>query len=47
MHKYIRHPLAWALKNKARNILGKPATLDKRWYDVGQDPQQGDLREKM
>ena len=47
MHKYIRHPLAWALKNKARNILGKPATLDKRWYNVGQDPQQGDLREKM
>ncbi len=47
MHKYIRHPLAWALKNKWRSMQGKPACLDKKWYDVGQDPMQGDLREKF
>ncbi len=47
MHKYIRHPLAWALKNKWRSLQGKPACLDKKWYDVGQDPMQGDLRDKF
>lgn len=47
MHKYIKYPLKWALKNKWRNIQGKPACLDKTWYDVGQYPCQGDLREKF
>lgn len=46
MHKYIKYPLQWALKNKWRSIQGKPACLDKKWYNVGQDPRQGDLREK-
>lgn len=41
MHKYITHPMKWALKNKLRSMLGKPACLDKKWCDVGQDPQQG------
>jgi len=44
MHKYIKYPAAWALKNKVRSMLGKPACLDKKWCDVGQDPRQGDLR---
>lgn len=45
MHKYLKHPLKWALKNKLRSLRGKPVCLDKSWYDVGQDPCQGDLRE--
>ena len=45
MKKYIKHPAKWALKNKLRSIQGKPAVLDKCWCNVGQDPQQGDLRE--
>lgn len=47
MHKYITKPLGWVLRNKWRSITGKPAVLDKLWYDVGQDPQQGDLRDKF
>ena len=47
MHKYIKHPLKWALKNKFLSIQGKPACLDKCWYNVGQDPCQGDLRESF
>ena len=37
----------WALRNKLRSMRGKPACLDKKWCDVGQDPMQGDLREKF
>ena len=47
MKKYIKHPLVWSVKNKIRSLQGKPAMLDKCWYNVGQDPQQGDLREDM
>ena len=47
MHKYVRFPAAWALRNKLRSLRGKPACLDMKWYDVGQDPTQGDLREKF
>ena len=43
MHKYIKHPAAWALRNKLRSLQGKPACLDMMWHDVGQDPRQGDL----
>jgi len=45
MKKYIKHPLTWVVKNKLRSIQGKSACLDKCWYNVGQDPMQGDLRE--
>ncbi|MCM1356031.1 MAG: radical SAM protein [Staphylococcus sp.] len=44
MHKYIRHPLGWAIKNKIRSLRGLRPILDKRWYDVGQDPEQGVMR---
>ena len=47
MHKYMKYPLKWALRNKLRSLRGKPACLDKKWCDVGQDPMQGDLREKF
>ena len=43
MHKYIKYPMKWALKNKMRSMLHKPACLDKKWNDVGQDPLQGVL----
>lgn len=47
MHKYIKHPMKWAIKNKMRSLLGKEPCLDKKWCDVGQDPSQGDLRPKF
>ena len=43
MHKYVKYPAVWALKNKMRSLLGKDACLDKKWCDVGQDPCQGNL----
>lgn len=46
MHKYIKHPLKWALKNKLRSLRGLKPCLDKTWYDVGQDPQQGVMPNK-
>ena len=45
MKKYIKHPAKWVIKNKLRSMMGKDAVLDKCWHNVGQDPQQGDLRE--
>lgn len=47
MNKYIVHPAKWALKNKMRSLCGLKPCIDKRYYDVGQDPRQGDLREKF
>jgi len=47
MKKYFKHPMKWVMKNKLRSLQGKPACLDKCWYDVGQDPMQGNLREKF
>ncbi|MDF9830653.1 radical SAM protein with 4Fe4S-binding SPASM domain [Parabacteroides sp. PF5-6] len=44
MKKYIRHPLQWVMRNKVNSMLGKPLCLDRRWYDVGQSPEQGNLR---
>lgn len=44
MHKYVKHPAKWALKNKLRVMRGQEPCLDKTWYDVGQDPTQGDLK---
>ncbi len=45
MKKYIKHPLQWVIKNKCQSILGKQVCLDKKWYNVGQSPLQGDLNE--
>ena len=43
--KYIRHPVKWVAINKFKSMLGKPVCIDDvPWYDVGQDPAQGDLR---
>jgi radical SAM protein with 4Fe4S-binding SPASM domain len=46
MHKYLKHPLKWALRNRLRVWRGGEPCLDGDWCDVGQDPRQGDLREK-
>ena len=43
MKKYIKHPMQWVIKNKLRSMQGKPACLDKKWCDVGQDPRQGNM----
>ena len=45
MKKYIRAPFQWVLKNKINLILKRPISYERKWYDVGQDPRQGDLRE--
>ncbi len=45
MKKYIKHPTTWVAKNKINSMLGKPICIDDvPYYDVGQDPRQGDLR---
>ena len=44
MKKYIRHPLSWVARNKLNSLLGRPLCLERKWYDVGQDPEQGNLR---
>jgi len=45
MKKYIKHPTGWVIKNKLRSMMGKPVDIDDiPVFDVGQDPQQGDLR---
>ncbi len=44
MKKYLKHPAGWVLKNKLRMIAGKKLCLDEiPYYDVGQNPLQGDL----
>ena len=44
MKKYLKHPTGWVIKNKIKSILGKEVCIDDvQWYDVGQDPRQGDL----
>lgn len=46
MKKYLKHPLGWVVKNKINSVMNKPLSLDKKWYDVGQDPTQGNLLKK-
>jgi len=46
MKKYIKHPTKWVLKNKIKSLLGKEICTDGvPYYDVGQDPLQGNLKE--
>jgi len=47
MKKYIKHPAKWVVKNKLKNLLNKEMCYKAEWYDVGQDPCQGDLRDKI
>lgn len=44
MKKHIQHPALWVAKNKFKSLLGKSVCVDSiPWYNVGQDPKQGDL----
>ncbi|MBC8440368.1 MAG: radical SAM protein [Deltaproteobacteria bacterium] len=45
MKKYIKHPVKWVVANKLKSFLGQSVDLDAiPYYDVGQDPRQGDLK---
>lgn len=46
MKKYIQHPLKWVVQNKVNSILNKPICIEKRRYDVGQNPEQGNLKKR-
>ena len=46
MKKYIQYPLGWVLKNKMNSLLNRPLCLEKKWYDVGQSPEQGNLKQR-
>lgn len=44
MKKYIKHPAVWVAKNKLKSLAGKQVCVNNiPWYNVGQDPRQGDL----
>jgi len=44
MKKYIKHPALWVAKNKIKSLMGKDVCInDIPWFNVGQDPRQGDL----
>jgi Fe-coproporphyrin III synthase len=43
--KYIKYPAKWVLMHKAKSVLRLGVDVDHiPYYDVGQDPVQGDLR---
>ncbi|WP_041281020.1 radical SAM protein [Desulfosudis oleivorans] len=44
MHKYVKKIAPWILKNKVKCLLGRPIDGHAPFFDVGQDPRQGDLR---
>ena len=45
MKKYIKHPGKWVVTNKIKSMTGKDIDIDSiPYYDVGQDPRQGDLK---
>ena len=39
--KYLQHPLKWVMKNKMNSLLNRPLCLERKWYNVGQNPEQG------
>ena len=43
MHKYVRKIVPWIIKNKIKSLLGGPIDSFAPYFDVGQDPKQGDL----
>lgn len=42
--KYIHKVIPWVLANKMKSLCGRPINMCHRYYDVGQDPRQGDYR---
>jgi radical SAM protein with 4Fe4S-binding SPASM domain len=47
MKKYSIYPQLWVLKNKLKNIQGKPLSLDKKYFNVGRNPKQGDIKKSF
>ena len=45
MKKYITSIAGWVVKNKINSLLNRPLDLSRTWRDVGQSPEQGNLRE--
>jgi radical SAM protein with 4Fe4S-binding SPASM domain len=44
MHKYLKYPSQWVLMNKLKSMLRISINIDKiPYYDVGQNPKQGNL----
>lgn len=44
MYKYIKHPLSWVIKSKAKSLMGKGVDVNRiPVFDVGQNPLQGNL----
>ena len=44
MKKYMKYPTRWVLTNKIRSLFGKEICIDDiPYYNVGQNPSQGDL----
>jgi Fe-coproporphyrin III synthase len=35
------------VRNKMNSMLHRPLDLERRWYDVGQDPEQGNLNKNL
>ena len=46
MKKYIRYPLKWVIENKFNSMFNRPLNLERKWFDVGQDPEQGNLNKQ-
>jgi len=44
MHKYIKKIAPWIIRNKVKSLLGRPIDAVAPYFNVGQDPRQGDLR---
>lgn len=46
MHKYVRKIIPWVIRNKIKSLLGRPIDSIAPYFDVGQDPRQGDLAKR-
>jgi hypothetical protein len=45
MKKYVKYPTKWVVRNKIKSLLKRQICINEiPYYDVGQDPQQGDLQ---
>jgi radical SAM protein with 4Fe4S-binding SPASM domain len=44
MHKYKTRILPWILRNKIKSLIHMPIDVNVPYFDVGQDPRQGNLR---
>jgi radical SAM protein with 4Fe4S-binding SPASM domain len=47
MHKYVKKIAPWIVRNKLRSIAGRPIADSAPYFNVRQDPRQGDLRQEL